>query len=941
MTDPVSAPAARDLRPADTGPYVFVSYASVDRARVLRIAETLTAEGLGVWMDQADITGGISYGPEITAGIKNADALLLMCSTASLASRNVRQEIQLAWRFGRRILPLRLDPVEFPEELVYWLEGAQWIEVLDRPESDWLPRLRRALGRIAPGGVADDVPAAPVAAAPTNLPPALSALLGREQDLTEVRTLLANGRLVTLTGPGGTGKTRLAIEAARGLATVDTYPDGVWLVDLAPITDPDLVPSAVAAVLQVGEQPGQPLAETLTAALANQTLLLVLDNVEQVASAADFVGALVEACPGLSVLATSRVPLRLPVEWAYPVSPLETPDTRNLPPVPTLARNPSVRLFVERAKESRPDFALTVDNALPVAEICRRLDGLPLALELAAARVKLLPPAALLARLGSRLNVLTRGAGASPRQQTLRAAIAWSYDLLDPAEQAVFRRLAVFAGGCTLAAAEAVAGDGGRETGARDDAPSVLDAVAELVDQSLLRPDGGTDDEPRFRMLETIREFGLEALATNGEAEAIPRAHARYFAGFAETAAPEFAGPRQAQTLASLETDHDNLRAALDWLHQDGSAPETEVRMAAALWEFWSVRGYLSEGRARLERALERGDEAPPTTQAAALNGLGAIAVSQGDGDRAVTLHERALALARGVDDQATVARSLSLLGEVADIRGDYDRAIALHEEALAIRRTLGDDAGIAATLLDLGFVALNQGANNVAVARIEESLPVFRKVGNTRNVAIGLDTLGILAYVAEDYPRAIGRYKESLALWRVVGDRQGTANCTFNLGRALLLSGQRDQALDLFEELAPIYRDLGDRASLAVALWSVARIVLDRGETDRAAALLAESLPLCQQSGEQRTLAEGIEIVAAVAAARGHPVTGARLLGATERLREDLGAPLNAALRAEYDRYLAAIRAHLDEPDFAAAWAAGRDLTPAQAIAEALATLD
>ena len=937
------------VRPADTGPYVFVSYASVDRGRVLSVVSILQHSGLAVWMDLEDIGGGASYGPEIVSGIKGADAILLMCSAAALASRNVRQEIQLAWRFGRPILPLRLDPVEFPEDLVYWLEGAQWIEILDRSETDWLPRIQRTLRRSGSGsgfGSAEDQTALmSVEAAPSNLPPALTALIGRDQDVTEVRTLLANGRLVTLTGPGGTGKTRLAIEAARGLGSVETFPDGIWFVDLAPLTDPALVPSAVAAVLQVAEQPGQSLVTTLTATLAERTILLLLDNVEQVAGAAPFIAALVDACPGLSVLATSRVPLRLPTEWAYPVAPLETPDPRNLPPVPTLARNPAVRLFVDRARETKSDFALTADNARSVAEICRRLDGLPLALELAAARTKLLPPAALLARLGSRLNVLTRGPGTSPRQQTLRATIAWSYDLLTPGEQSVFRRLAVFAGGGTLVAAEAVGSDRSAGMSATEqpeaaghDTP-VIDAVAELVDQSLLRIAGGTEDEPRFQMLETIREFGLEILAANGEAETAHHDHAAYFSDLAIGAEPDLVGPRQAQTLATLDADHDNFRVAIDHFHRDTSAEAAtaELQMAAALGRFWVVRGYFSEGRVTLERALEREAAAPAAVRAEALNALGVIVVTQGDGARGAVLHEQALALAREIGDDVATASALANLGVLAELQGDYPRAIAFHEEALALRRTFNDRRLIAVSLLDLGMVAYYQGDHETAAARIAESLPIFRHLGDTRFVATGLETLGALAYGAQNYPLAASRFTESLALWRILGDRHGTANSTLNLARSLYQSGDLDRSAERLAEVAFIYRDLGDKAGLAIALWSLARISLVRGDVDSAAAKLAESLPLCLDAGERRTIVEGIEVAAAVANARGFPEKGARLLGAAAQSRIDLGAPLNGALKAELERTEGAIRVKLDDHRYAAAWSAGSRLDSNQAFAEAM----
>ncbi len=383
------------MRP-EGGAYVFVSYASVDRERVLGIAQTLMGAGVGVWLDQADIAGGTSYGPEIAAGIQGCGAVTLMCSAASLASRNVRQEIQLAWRYGRPILPLLLDPVTFPDDLSYWLEGAQWIEVLQRTPEEWLPAALRALAII---GVVESQagsrpgPAGPVAVAPAaavgNLP-MLGGLVGRSQEIAQVRSLAANNRLVTLTGPGGTGKTRLAIEVALRLA--EGFPDGAWLIDLAAETDPALAPAAILETLGGQAGPGESDLDALTRHLASRTTLLILDNLEQLPGIGPILDGLLEACPSLSLLATSRVPLRAAGEWAFAVPPLETPDPNHLPPLPDLAAIPAVRLFVDAARAAKPDFALSAANAPSVAAICAHLDGLPLAIELAAARVRLLPP---------------------------------------------------------------------------------------------------------------------------------------------------------------------------------------------------------------------------------------------------------------------------------------------------------------------------------------------------------------------------------------------------------------------------------------------------------------------------------------------------------------------------------------------------------------------
>ncbi len=485
-------------------PHVFVSYASPDHARVLPLVAALERAGIPVWLDRTGIPGGANYGPEIVAAIRESGALLVCCSAAAFASRNVRQEVALAWKHERPILPLLLERATVPDDLAYWLEAAQWVEVLDRPERDWLPEVLHGLVR---AGVAvappprDAPPSSTDTPGPIRLPTPLTALLGRDAEVRQVVGLLASHRLVTLTGPGGVGKTRLAIEAAR--AAAPAFPDGVVFVDLAPLRDPALVLPAIAQVLEVREAPGIPLDRALAAALGERRLLLVLDNLEQVVAAAAGIAALLTACPQLVVLATSRAALAVRGERILPVEPLPLPDEGEAPA--DLAASPAVRLFAERADEARPGFGLTAANAPTVAAICARLDGLPLAIELAAARVKLLAPEALLAKLASRLPLLTSGARDLPdRQRTLRGAIAWSHDLLSKDEQALFRRLAVFAGGFTLEAADAVVNpDAGFET---------MDVLAALVDESLVRQEH-TTGEPRFRMLETVREFAAERLA--------------------------------------------------------------------------------------------------------------------------------------------------------------------------------------------------------------------------------------------------------------------------------------------------------------------------------------------------------------------------------------------------------------------------------------------
>jgi len=448
-----------------------------------------------------------------------------------------------------------------------------------------------------------------------NLPAQPTALLGRETEVAATRALLeqAGARIVTLTGPGGTGKTRLGLQV--GAELVEAFGDGVWFVPLAAIADPDLVVPAIAQPLGVREIPGEPLLTTLQEYLQKKHALLLLDNFEHLTAAAPAISALLAACPGVQVLVTSREPLRIAGERELPVSPLSLPterQARGLPPAALLEYS-AIRLFVERAQAVKPDFTLSEATAADVTAICRRLDGLPLAIELAASRVRVLPPRQLLSRLDTRLKLLTGGHRDLPaRQQTLRAAIEWSHDLLDPDEQTLFARLAVFSGGCTFEAAEAICAAAG-ELGL-----DVLDGLDSLTQKSLLRPDEGDDGESRFTMLETIREYGLDRLDATGDAAMVRRTHAGYFLTLAEKAEPELTGPDQVAWLNRLNAEHDNFRSALGWLEQADGA-ETRLRIVAALWRFWWMHGHLAEGRGWLDRALAGADGLPPYILANAL----------------------------------------------------------------------------------------------------------------------------------------------------------------------------------------------------------------------------------------------------------------------------------------------------------------------------------
>jgi non-specific serine/threonine protein kinase len=917
-------------------PHVFISYASVDRERVLTVVDTLRSADVPVWLDKADIQGGTQYGTEIGEGIRNCRALMLMCSAASLTSRNVKQEILLAWRYQRPYLPLMLERTPIPPELEYWLVGFQWIEVLDRPADEWLPRVLDALQRIDLGAASQPSPAAgALTAAPkraTNLPPAVP-LIGRERELAEVTALVRAGAesVVTLTGPGGTGKTRLAVQVATDV--LDAFQDVVF-VPLAPLADSQFVLPALAQTLGVREEGGRPLTDQLIETLSNRRILLVLDNFEHVVEAAGDLGHLLAHCPQLRLLATSRVRLGLYHEQEYPVPPLDLPDPKRVHPIEELAQVGSVALFVQRVKKLKPEFALGESNAAAVAELCVRLDGLPLAIELAAARIKLMTPQAMLARMASALPLLTGGARDLPvRQQTLRNAIAWSYDLLDEDERKLFRRLSVFRGGWTLEAAEMIVGT----PLSGEDGSDVLLGLEQLVEHNLVRQRMQDDGTPRFGMLQTIREFGLEQLAASGEAAEAQRRHAYAFVDLSERAAPELIGAEQGAWLQRLETEHDNLRVTASWL-LDQAQVEDATRLAAALWRFWWVRCHLAEGRTWLDLALAQPEEAvPPQVRATALRGAGMLAWAQGDFERAVPRMEESLALFRAAGDQDGVSRALASLGVAFLTSGQFDEAQRAHEECLAIDRALGDEHAVAFDLGSLGEVAFYQGNLTEAQRYSEESLALHRRFGDQRSIAIAINNLGEIALRQGDLDRADALCHEGLAMFRELGDTRSAAACLNNLAVVHWSRGRRDVSRELHEESLTLYRELGDKRGMAHVLDDLALLARQNGDATSAGALYANSLALWQEVGDRRGTAECLAGLSGIARDQGDPIGAARLLGAAEELLESASAFLDHVERIAYEEDVAAVRTALGDDAYADALGQGRAMTVEQAVADLL----
>jgi len=777
---------------------------------------------------------------------------------------------------------------------------------------------------VAKGLRLDFPPLITLDARPNNLPTQLTNFIGREKEMKHARELLKDNRLLTIAGTGGAGKTRFSLQI--GADSIDEFDDGVWLIELAALSDPFLLPQAILDSLVIKEEPGKTPEQTLTDYLKDKEILTILDNCEHLIDAcAVMTENLLLKCPKLKIIATSREALNCAGEQTYRIPPLTQPEPNSTDTPEQLSQYESVRLFIERALAVNPKFRVTNENAPALAEVCSRLDGIPLAIELAAARISVLPVEKIYERLNDRFKLLTKGKRTSlPRQQTLRALIDWSYDLLSEKEKILWSRLSVFSGGWTLEAAEKVCSD------AVTHMNEILDLLSKLTEKSVIVYD---DTKNRYRILESIKQYGIEKLIDGND---IFLRHLNYFLELSEKAKPELYGENSRLWMDKIDADHKNFISAIEWSVRNENL-EKGMNTAAALGRFWNLTGQYSTGIRLIEIILESAGTLGKSSKVNVLNWIGSFKSSQGDYEQAKKYYEEILSIRKETGDKSGIAGSMHNLGNVALSQGDYEQAKKYYEESLAIYKEIGDKRGIASPILSLGNIALNQGEYEKAKEYYEESLVIKKEIGNKDGISRAINNLGNVEYYKGDYEQAKKYYKESLHICREIGSKNGIAALVSNLGSVASNQGDYELAKKYYEESLEIRKEIGSKNGIAESIKNLGNVAYDQGNYKQAKKLFEESLAIYKEIGYKIGMADSVNYLGNAAYKLGDFEKAIKLLSSAEKELESMEAVLDKKEQEIKDDTIAKLHEQFNVEEFVKYWEEGERMTLEEACKLAL----